>query len=121
MITKVELTKEVYLHKISTNDAWLIKAILVVYSGQTEQEQNSQVTLEENGMGFTGADAQILSSFANQIQRRIDDYKRAPNFNSEWNPNAKISRLLSAKQKAIAITKMAKYYKQIIKSIKVKG
>ena len=40
------------------------------HQNQTTDEQNSESTIERNGIGFTGPDAEILTSFARQYQRR---------------------------------------------------
>jgi hypothetical protein len=44
------------------------KAILVLYSRQTTDEQQTEATRHTNGMGFTGADAPFLSSLAKWIK-----------------------------------------------------
>jgi hypothetical protein len=44
-----------------------IKALLWLYKYQTEEEKQDFATHNLNGVGFTGPDAQILSSFAKQI------------------------------------------------------
>ena len=44
--------------------------LVVVYQNQTSDEQAAQETIEHNGIGFSGPDAEILSSFAQQYQRR---------------------------------------------------
>ena len=44
-----------------------VKALLYIYDFQTEDEQSSQSTNHHNNMGFTGSDANILSSFAKQV------------------------------------------------------
>ena len=56
--------------KLATDDRWALRALTLVYRNQTADEQNAQQTLEHNGIGFSGPDAEILSSFAQQYQRR---------------------------------------------------
>lgn len=76
-----------------TNDyRWLARAIVAIYNRQTEDEQNTDSTRHLNGIGFNGVDAEILSSFAKQINK---------------------GRILSDKQKAIAVKKMGKYAGQL--------
>lgn len=86
------ITPESIKAKLSTNDAWLWKSILAIYNLQTSEEQNARQTHESNGVGFTGVDAEILSSFAQQL-------------------NAKA--FLTPKQTRIAREKMVKYSRQL--------
>jgi hypothetical protein len=51
---------------LSTNSAWALRALVVVYNSQTHSEKISQETSEHNGVGFTGCDAGILSSLSLQ-------------------------------------------------------
>lgn len=91
MNTTVETIKQ----KISTDPKWAERAILALYERQTMDERISQQTNENNGEGFNGADAYILTSFASQLIR----YKRP----------------LSPKQLAIAFRKLPKYATQLYK------
>jgi hypothetical protein len=75
------------------------RAILAIYAYQTATEKVDQATEEDNGVGFTGADAEILSSFAAGIIRsRYCDGDR-----------------LSLKQDQIAARKLAKYAGQLLR------
>jgi hypothetical protein len=56
--------------RLAKDDRWALRALTLVYQNQTADEQNAQATLEHNGIGFSGPDAEILSSFAQQYQRR---------------------------------------------------
>lgn len=56
--------------RLATDDRWALRALVVVYGNQTAAEQATQQTIEHNGIGFSGPDAEILSSFAQQYQRR---------------------------------------------------
>ena len=56
--------------KLAQDERWALRALTTVYKNQTADEQNAQATLEHNGIGFSGPDAEILSSFAQQYQRR---------------------------------------------------
>ena len=80
--------------KLSTSKTWANAALLKIYEYQTKAEQDHMATLEHNGVGFSGTDAEILSSFATQFERR------------KW---------LSNKQQAIVMKKMKKYWRQILK------
>ena len=55
--------------RIAVSDKWAIRALLRIYSFQTAEEQDVQQTREHNNVGFTGVDAEILSSFAQQVKR----------------------------------------------------
>ena len=74
------------------NDKAVKKALLIIYNYQTDSEKSNEETIEQNGVGFSGADALILTSFANQLK-----YKD-----------------LSEKQMIILRKKMIKYAGQIL-------
>jgi hypothetical protein len=54
-------------NKLQTSDKWLINGLLAIYAGQTSEEKDADQTVEQNGIGFNGVDAEILSSFAKQV------------------------------------------------------
>lgn len=78
--------------KLSVDPRWAIQGLLRVYEFQTESEKNIGATTESNGVGFNGADGDILTSFANQINR---------------------GRTLSPKQLNVVYKKMPKYARQL--------
>ena len=78
--------------KIQEDDRWSIRALLRVNEEQTKEEQCIGATVEHNGVGFTGADGEILSSFAKQIKN---------------------GRTMSAKQMVLIHKKMPKYARQL--------
>ena len=82
--------------QLSSNPAWAQRAIVKLWQRQTADEQTAQSTGYDNGIGFNGTDAFILSSFAEQINK---------------------GRTLSPKQLVIAFKKLPKYSKQIISEI----
>jgi hypothetical protein len=86
-------TKQSIKDMLLANDGWLYRAILAIYKGQTDGEQACGATVEDNGIGFNGADAVILSSFAQQLNR---------------------TGTLSYKQTFIARKKMVKYAGQLL-------
>lgn len=94
------LTKEFIKEKLVTDQRWLMRGITAIYKKQTWDEQQSESTKEDNGVGFNGVDAYILSSFAKQI---------------------KAGRTLSTKQLAIAQKKMPKYAGQLLIIAKTKN
>lgn len=77
---------------LTTNDRAVTRAIVAVYGFQTQSERSSKTTADLNGIGFNGADAEILSSFAEQIQK---------------------GRQLSERQMEIARRKIVKYSQQL--------
>ena len=79
---------------LSKNEIWALKALKLIYDKQTSAEQDSGYTQVLNGVGFSGAHGEIMSSFAEQLSKR--------NF-------------LSPKQMAIVFKIIPKYWKQILK------
>ena len=84
--------KDYIKQQLGTNKAWAVKALVKVYTLQTLDEQATGQTANLNGVGFSGVDSKILSSFAEQV-------------------NA--GRNLSQKQMKIIYKKMPRYHKQI--------
>jgi len=74
MNATLTMTKKALLaalkERLAQDDRWALRALTVVYRNQTADEQHAQQTIEHNGIGFSGPDAEILSSFAQQYQRR---------------------------------------------------
>jgi hypothetical protein len=100
-------TKEYIREKLKTSDLWLVKGLIAIYNYQTENEKNSGTTNQSNGVGFNGVDAEILTSFAEQVLNRTseqasNDYKR---FESS----------LSVKQKEITRKLLPKYSGQLLR------
>lgn len=75
---------------------WIERAVIAIFNKQTENEKEVESTNMRNNVGFTGADAKILTSFAKQLLR---------------NKN----RHLSDKQLAIAKRRIVKYAGQLAK------
>ena len=50
--------------QLKTNNTWAKRALVRIYEFQTLEEQNKGTTLKRNNVGFSGADATILSSLA---------------------------------------------------------
>jgi len=89
------------------SDNWLYRGLIAIYNHQTYDEQNSETTKHDNGIGFSGTDAQILSSFAQQVI----------NFNAG---KSKYSQPLSLRQKELCRRKMAKYAMQLARIARTK-
>jgi hypothetical protein len=91
-ITKGDLHKFVK-EQLSSNEKWAKAALLRIFDYQTRDEKITESTNCNNNVGFTGCDAEILTSFAKQLIRK--------NF-------------LSPKQMILVFKKMPKYHGQII-------
>lgn len=57
--------------KLATEKVWALRGLLRMYEeNQTSDERSVGDTVYDNGIGFSGADSQILSSIAQQVNRR---------------------------------------------------
>lgn len=65
-----ELTLDYVKQQLMTDDRWLYRGLLAIYDRQTTDEKIAETTRHDNGKGFTGADAQIMTSMAEQLKRR---------------------------------------------------
>lgn len=97
----MELTREYLLDCIEKHNISAVNALLGLYARQTADEQQSECTAHQNGMGFNGTDAGILSSFAEQVVN-----KRARG----WKHGTE----LSDKQLALLRKKLPKYGRQLL-------
>ena len=84
---------EYYRAKLSTNERWAIRGLERIAMRQTSYELENKLTEENNKVGFSGPDAEILTSF----------YKRV-----------KAGYSLTAKQKEILLQKIPKYAGQLV-------
>lgn len=85
-------TEDEIKNLIQTNDKVLYGALKKIYAEQTADEQAEGQTNHQNGVGFNGADAPILSSFVEFLNR---------------------TGFLTPKQRVIARKKLMKYGKQL--------
>lgn len=83
---------------LQESDLWVVRAVVRIYEEQTADEQQSESTELHNGVGYNGADANIMSSFAKQILRA----------------NGRYACPLSPRQLEIARTKIVKYAGQLL-------
>lgn len=92
---------------MASNDKWLIRGLLAIYRGQTPEEQAVGATVEDNGIGFSGVDAEILTSFAVQHLDR----------QAEARKHGRDNRIiyLSDKQIQLLREKMGKYARQLVR------
>lgn len=85
-------TAEEIKNLVQTNDKVLYGALKKLYACQTADEQTSGTTNHQNGAGFNGVDAPILSSFCEFLNK---------------------TGFLTPKQRIIARKKLVKYTKQL--------
>ena len=88
-----EQKKTFIKNKLATDPRWAKHGLSKIFEFQTAEEQEMESTHIHNGVGFTGADGEILASFAKQLQRK---------------------GYLSPRQMELLYKKMPKYWKQII-------
>jgi hypothetical protein len=86
---------------IVNSDKALARALWNIFQRQTAAEQSALQTIEHNGRGFTGTDAQFLSDVARRLPRY--DFRMTP------------------RQIAKVRPKMKKYWRQLLEDIEVKG
>lgn len=90
-MSKTETIQE-WKEKLGSDPRWALRGLTRIYQFQTDQEKRINETVVENGVGFSGVDANILSSFALQLE---------------------MGRRLSKKQMEIVFKKMPKYAGQL--------
>lgn len=56
--------------KLATSERWATRAMRIIFEHQTADEQDAEVTSHSNGVGFNGSDAELLSSYAKQLEKR---------------------------------------------------
>lgn len=97
----MEYTLLMVKEKLGTDVKWIRRALVVITEkNQTTAEQVSESTISANGIGWNGADAKILTSFARSVKKG-------------W--------MLSPKQLAVAQRRLPKYAKQVLALINEKG
>ena len=92
MTSKKELV-DYYKVRLATNERWALRALERIAMRQTEYELENDLTNESNKVGFSGPDAEILTSFYRQVKRGYT---------------------LTSKQKVILFRKMPKYAGQLV-------
>lgn len=102
----MEVTRETVLNAVETNDSACVNALIKLYARQTADEQQSERTSHDNGVGFNGTDGHFLSSLAKQAidRRRARNAGEVP---SHWTD-------LSPKQIGAARKCMKKYARQLL-------
>jgi hypothetical protein len=97
-----ELTQEDVKELIKVSPAFAVNCLKELYKLQTAEERTAEKTSLYNGVGFTGYDAQLLTSFAKQVYR--------------WESESQHMFLspLSPKQMTILRDRLQKYSKQLV-------
>lgn len=88
-----EVRKGYIKFKLSSDERWIKKGLLLLFDHQTNEEQRCETTNKTNGVGFTSSDAKLLSSFSKQLHR---------------------GKTLSLNQIRFAKKKLPKYWRQIL-------
>jgi hypothetical protein len=112
---KAAVTPESIRDLLTRSDAAVERALLVLYERQTADEQASETTKYVNGRGFNAVDAEILSSFACQVERKVGQTS------SYLGRERKLGECLSPKQMAIARRKVVRYVKQLAEVAEAKA
>lgn len=60
--------RELMLERLQRSDEWTTNGLVAIYNRQTEDEKAAEFTKYDNGVGFSGADAEFLSSLARYYQ-----------------------------------------------------
>lgn len=85
--------KESIQKLLDYNDKAALRALKVVYDNQTASEQEWETTRDNNGIGFTGVDAKIMTSI------------------HKWHVN---KGYVSPKQMKVIRRKIRKYWRQVL-------
>jgi hypothetical protein len=56
--------------QLATNPAWALRGLVRIFEAQTAGEQDANATTQQNGVGFTAHDADLLTSFRKQLAER---------------------------------------------------
>ena len=84
---------EYYKAKLSTDEGWAIRGLERIAMRQTEYELENDLTNESNKVGFSGPDAEILTSFYTIVKKGYS---------------------LTSGQKAVLFRKIPKYAGQLV-------
>lgn len=61
---QTKILQEEIRTKIQQDPRWTERAVLVLFEHQTEDEKRADAALKRNGIGFSGADARLMSYYA---------------------------------------------------------
>ena len=99
MTAQMVWNKDAIIQLLDTNDKAVDRAVVQLYRRQTQEEQATHATKVNNGVGFTGLDAEFLSSLAESAMK----YGQ-----------------LTPKQRAIARTRVKKYWRQLLSIVQAR-
>jgi hypothetical protein len=68
-VTQVQI-RSFLKKKLSTDEAWALRALVKIHEFQTLSEQAAGITHEANSVGFSGCDAEFLTSLNRQYLTR---------------------------------------------------
>lgn len=105
MVFKSKAQRQEWLRqKLATDPSWAVRALKALYKQQTDAEKQDASTHDENGVGFSGNDAEILSSFASRV--------------IAWEETAPANRLytspLSPRQMEVLLKRIKRYAGQLL-------
>ncbi len=78
---------------LKNDDKALLRAIVIIYNNQTEEEKRKRLSISENKIGFSKIDVEVMSKIANKI---------------------KGGNLLTEGELEMSRNKMTKYWKQLM-------
>lgn len=115
-VTKAQITSHVK-KMLETNDGWATAALLKIYANQTSDEQASGITKYYNSIGFSGCDAEFLSSLAEQVKSwKAQKVQGRNKYHSPLSKNQMIylhKKIKKYHRQIIAISDMAKLTAQV--------
>lgn len=94
-------TKQDVIDLLDRSDKAVARAIMVIFSRQTDSERAQGETVEHNGVGFTAFDAPFLTSLA----------ERLPQYGNR----------MTERQLVVARKKIRKYWRQLLEEIESRG
>jgi hypothetical protein len=97
-------TRELIADKLATSDEMVMRSLVVMLARQTSDEISDGVTKHNNGVGFSGVDAEFLTSLA----------KRVMVWNATPVGQRRYGKALSDKQIACARKALRKYVGQLL-------
>lgn len=68
-ISVMSFTKDQIKEKLASDPRWIERSLCVLFARQTEDEQRSDATVHNNGIGFSGCDSRYLSYCAKWLQK----------------------------------------------------
>lgn len=94
--------------KLVNNERWMLRGMYAIWKYQTADEQRSECTHDSNGVGFSGIDGEIMTSFSNQMLKK--GY-----LNKQNHPDLGIRMFFSEKQEKYVRKYMPRYARQLCK------